>query len=533
MFTYIHGYNSIYWKGLIKRGLVDNTSGVKITQCVFNHESDCFNVIANTGSELYEIIRESNRTFYVDRLLGGVFFHGYKFDKRIIAMYKNMLNDKFLGFQMHEWISNLNSDWYRLTEANCIGGSAEVITKAILEKYPYKFPFLETHSAEEFSRLKKPDNAKELIIQAKLNFEKRQGECDGLLLPADSYFMAPKVEIALGAKQLMPEVGAQIPNTRIQLAYTRGMASTNGITWGIYYEPWGGEPFGSCNYKRDGMNEWNISNNGDFAFGQYGENGGSSRSLQKRIHRYAFMSGASYISEEWGVCNTFYDWIDFDLSPYGRVKKEFLDFINKMPQPIPFNPIALVLPNDLEVFDISYSHEYPNKYLNMTVDPYMSDKLKKIWHNLNIIFQNSTDALYKEDRIMQNSKYPDIFDIIHADDKSAMYKYDHIIDLTGDIADLENKVNDLLPCHVEGNVHWLISQTDTEWIISIFNNSGVSRTVEKGDVYDETASTVAKISLKNNKSLKHLDGSEKITKKGGGYDVELSAGDWIIASFCK
>ena len=529
MFTYIHGYHPACWRGLVQRGLIDDTSGVKLAQCCFHAAADCFNAVAAPGGELHGIVKEANRAFYVDRLQGGVFFHGYTFDKRLVALYQAMLGDTFYGFQMHEWMSNISSDWSRLAEAGCIGKSAGEITRAILEKYPYAFPFLEAHSAEEYSRLERPETPKALVEQATALFAKRQGECDGLLLPADSYFMAPRIELALGARRLMPEVGAQIPDTRVQFAYTRGMARAKGIPWGAYYEPWGGDPFGTCNYKRDGGNEWNLPDDGSFPFDQHGESGGSSRSLQARIHRYAFMSGAGFVSEEWGLCNTFYDWEDFELSPYGRVKKDFIDFTRRMPEIKPYNPVALTLPRDLEVLEIGHS---PNRYLNFPADPQTADTLKKVWENLGAIFQNP-NAGRAEGRIMQNSGFPDAFDILHADDEAAAGKYKHAVDLTGSIAGLGETVDRLMPCRVTGNVHWLVSQTDKEWLISIFNNNGVLRSVEKGETLDDTAGVSAEMVLKNGGELKWLDGSRQATQNDGVWRVALPAGGWFIASFPK
>ena len=46
---------------------------------------------------------------------------------------------------------------------------------------------------------------------------------------------------------------------------------------------------------------------------------------------YSFLSGAEFISEEWGLCNVFENWETFPLSPYGEVKKRFVEFLAKFP----------------------------------------------------------------------------------------------------------------------------------------------------------------------------------------------------------
>ena len=99
-----------------------------------------------------------------------------------------------------------------------------------------------------------------------------------------------------------------------------------GKGFGVYYEPWRGSNV--CTFCGN-MNEWGIDENSDFPFRPYGPNGGTSRSLQKRIYLYAYLSNAEYIAEEWGGYNTFNNIENFELSSYGIVKKEFIDFCDK------------------------------------------------------------------------------------------------------------------------------------------------------------------------------------------------------------
>ena len=105
-------------------------------------------------------------------------------------------------------------------------------------------------------------------------------------------------------------------------------------------------------------NEWAIGEKSDFPFRPVGPNGGSSRSLQKRVFLYAYLNNAQFISEEWGLYNTFYDCDNFVLSPYGETKKEFLDFVDKY-QDIgeKLAPVAAVLPENIPVFNNCYDEE--------------------------------------------------------------------------------------------------------------------------------------------------------------------------------
>lgn len=68
---------------------------------------------------IYFMMLENPMPMYIDRLQGGVVFEGYKYDWRLVDRYREMLGEKFFGFQMHEWMSNYASDLQRISE--CIG----------------------------------------------------------------------------------------------------------------------------------------------------------------------------------------------------------------------------------------------------------------------------------------------------------------------------------------------------------------------------------------------------------------------------
>ena len=76
---------------------------------------------------------------------------------KLIKEYKRLLGDKFLGFQMHEWMNNLASDLRRINE--CIGDlpwTEENITKSVMRKYPMNYLWLEAKSAKEYALCDNP-----------------------------------------------------------------------------------------------------------------------------------------------------------------------------------------------------------------------------------------------------------------------------------------------------------------------------------------------------------------------------------------
>lgn len=541
MFTYIHCYMPQTFDAYVKKGFFGKNDGVKIHQIISLNDSKKFNMMAAKGSVLHSIIKNLNCFFYVDRLQGGCFYEDYPFDLELISEYQNILGDKFLGFQMHEWMSNFKSDLDRITSC-CADWNQESIEKSILKTYPYPYVYLESQTVAEFSSKNNPQTIEEFLKQSVEMFSKRQKSVNGLILPCDSAYMAPKLEIELGAKTITPEIGAQTANTRIQISYMRGMSRAYGIPFGTYYEPWGGAPFSACYYKKDNINEWGIGESKDFPFVTQGENGGSSRSLQKRLHLYSYLSGARFISEEWGMCNTFYDWNDFEITPYGKVKLDFLRFVDRNPDiGKQYTPIAVVLPSDLRVLDL-FSKE--DEYLGYPVSGDKLNTIKIVRKGLEILFAASSDMLGNETKSMVNSRMPDAFDIIHEDNTAALKNYEYLVDLTSnplfskkhnnicDIHDVTDILHLLLPVNVKGDIHWFVNKkTDGRWLLTIFNNSGIDRSVEKGELTIPEAAKSVEIFMKDGATLKRIEGSDKISFNDNKYTVTIDGGDWFFAEF--
>ena len=559
MFHFIHGYipGTYYWDGLVKRGLIDDSSGVKLIQHALTKPASCFNEAAIIGSPLFEVIREANRPFYLDRLQGGSYYYDYPFDSSLIDRYIEILGKRFLGFQMHEWASNFKQDWQRIQVVmEDEEWDAEKLTERFLSRFPYPYVYLESQSVQEFAAMKhrRPRSAEEMLSLLRTLFLHRRDKVKGCLLPADSYYMATKLEIDAGVTHILPEVGSQISFTRIQIALARGCCKSKGLTWGVYYEPWGGDPFSTCLYKTDEKNEWDIDTTGkDFPYTSNGANGGSSRSLQRRILFYSYLSGATYISEEWGVCNTFYDWMDFELSPYGRVKKDFLDFTQRYPDiGEPFTPFALVLPKELPVFDLSWLNGSLDFYLSFPASESVKNQTKPIVDICRLIYGSGKSSYGNESHVMTNSSFGDLFNFVYEDDGNLFDRYQYVIDLTGkedfsvrysSYADqilsgkdvdslavwLRNQMQELLPFRIEANnLHWLVNRCKNSWIVAFFNNDGVLQTGEQGEVHFPEADAPVYLELPANMEPDLLYGQIIPERNGGQLSFLVPAGQLVI-----
>lgn len=545
MFTYFHGYYPGLFTQYDKSGLLNKNSGVRFCQSIDIDESLKFNNLAAKGGELYNLVKYNNLPFYIDRLQGGCFIEKYPYDKELIKEYKNFLNDKFFGFQMHEWSGNYFSDIKRIEACGCTEWTKDAIQKALLGKFKFNHIYLESMSADEIASFKKAENHKEYIKVLEWLFEDRQKYADGDLLTCNSSFQPLNLEFKRGLKRTMPEIGAQTPDARFQLAYARGMSKAYGAQFGAYYEPWGGSPFSTCCYHRNGKNEWNIENE-SFPFSAMGENGGSSRSLQERLHMYAYFAGAQFISEEWGVCNTFYDWNDFELTPYGKVKRDFIKFTEKYSDiGTPVTPIAVVLPENLLIFDSLHTKE--NTYIGFDLENPRAKEINNIRKVLHKLFCESGEMSGNETMTLLNCTLPDVIDVVHAD-KFNYNDYEYFVDLSG-CSEFSNKyaskickpddlpaiLDKILPFTAHGNaMKQLTKLSDGSYYLLLSNNSGVERSVGGGEKFLQDANSVVNITLKNGYSFVKKEGEGSLhLNNDNTYTINIPAGKWILCHIGK
>lgn len=538
---FFHSYHPETWQAQIDCGLVREGDGVRFPQSLLVKKEFAFNA-QTKGSELYEYMKKTRAPFYIDRLQGGAYIEEYPYDMALVDEYREMLGENFYGWQMHEWLSNYVNDLKRVKDVPDAEWSVEAIKRAVFEKYPGKYLFLESMSAEEMYEHGKPKNADEHIANMTDIYKKRL-RTHGELVPCDSFFIAYDLEFQNGARVVMPEVGAQTPDMRLQIGYARGEAKAYGKEFGAYYEPWGGSPFSACCYQKDERNEWGIGEAADFPFVTAGPNGGSSRSLQWRVMLYAYLSGATMISEEWGLCNTFIDWENFELSPYGKVKKEFLDFVRKYDDiGEKLAPAAVILPSEMTVLD---NIREPYLYCGYKIDAKYRCKLEYIKDSVKRVFSVPTEFLGTEYKTLINSHMPDAVDMLNAGEgkEDVINSYRYLVDLTCDkdfakthkncvrIDDLADLLRDALPCTVEG-MHWFVNEREGGgYYLTVFNNVGIERSVAKGEISLDAGRRSAKVTFKNGAEPTMLEGNGELTPHGDAYTLTLPAGGFAFIRF--
>ncbi len=570
---FFHVYNEECFKGLEKNGLLNKDTGFKIQQSRNVPKERQFNTIAAKGGALHSLVKNNNIPFYIDRFGGGAPFYYTKFDKELISEYKNLLGDWFLGFQYHESASNvIGHDWANLVKHMGSKGPYdvnEIRKKAICPYFP-KNAYGEViyniamATPEFYASKTMPENREEFLKQIAELFKWVMDSTDNNVLPCDSYFLATKYQNDLGMRTFMPEIGCQIPRTRIAVALARGIARMSGKTWGTYYECWRPRPGQGATmpcFNDDPINEWYAAQSSAVDdFTSCGENGGSSRLLQNRLYYYSLMSGAHYMGEEWGLNCSYTDMKDFTLSTYGEVKKDFINTAlnyRGMDAKIPF---AIVLPTDYAFVEIAGTlldlkgqdrqiGEHRDQYLELDITDTEKAYFGHIEDVLKLFFGRYKDIYGNEGHVMTNSRFGDVVDILYEDaPEEAFARYEYLIDATKEGKFAKAKANsglkiltsedfdklhhtmkeltkEYMPCYVD-DLHWLVSTDENgQNYLSIFNNEGNERSLEAGDTIDTKADKCVTVTFKNEVNLDLVKSSLGSATVIGGRKVEIAKVD--------
>ncbi len=574
---FFHVYNEHCFRGLEKNGLLNEDTGFKI-QHVFSLPKEMkFNDLAAKGGKLYNLIKDGNIPFYVDRIAGGVTYHKYPFDKDLIREYNEILGDWFLGFQLHESGSNRRrAEWPRMIKV--MGGKGPYdlgemrakmrSTSAVTPEGVYLYTASQD-SLEFYSKKVYAETYQEFMEEMKELFRRRLEDTDGHILPCDSFYVATKLQDEMGMKTFMPEVGSQIPLMRQEVALARGMAKAKGKTWGTYYECWAVSPDEKCSmpcYNTDPVNEWYLTqetHTDDFT--SFGKNGGSSRLLQDRIYHYALMSGADYFSEEWGLNCSYSDMDDFSLSEYGMTKKKFIGEAMGLRNVKAVVPFAIVLPKAYAcmelpgIFDEVTLGKHRDTYLESPLNAEEKRYFGHVEDVLKLFFARNGQFFGNEGHVMTDSRFGDVMDILYEDAPAeALQRYEYLIDASpdGDFAramegkglqilesgDLEKMavtveklIPNCMPCYAD-KLHWLVSASeDGRRFVSLFNNEGNHRSTEHGDVIDSSADQVVTLTFKTAAQPRIVSESVMpctiVKKDGCTYQVKVPAAGFVVLEY--
>ena len=576
---FFHVYNEKYLPGLEKNGILNKDTGFKIQHDFPMPEEAKFNKIAAKGGKLYNLLKENNYPFYVDRIAGGTTWHTYAFDRELIQEYKNLLGEWFLGFQLHESGSNRRRDeWPRMIKAMGSKGPYDreklgevMLSETAMTPDGTRLHAFSQDTVDYYANKVYAETYPEFVEEMKELFSRRMADTDYAILPCDSYFLATKLQDEMGMQTFMPEVGCQIPLMRLAVALARGVAKAAGKTWGAYYECWREVPgVGYCMpcFNSDPSNEWYLPQSmhcDDFS--SYGENGGSSRLLQNRIYYHALMSGADYFSEEWGLNCSYSDMETFQLSEYGQVKKDFIDKALTLQNIKARIPFAIVLPKVYscielpDIFTPWIIGEHRADYLSSPLNEEEQHYFGHIEDVLKLFFARYGEQYGNESHVLTNSRFGDVVDIIYDDAGGDAFRaYDYLIDATPDSkfakamegsdmqvlesADLEKlaaavqeRIPQVLPCCVN-DLHWVVSTGENDrQFVTIFNNEGNERDLDQGNIIHHEADRKVVVSFHEPVALNIVAQSAMASRievqTELSYTVEVPAAGFVVIEFIR
>ena len=149
----------------------------------------------------------------------------------------------------------------------------------------------------------------------------------------------------------------------------------------------------------------------------------------------------------------------------------------------------------------------------------------------------------REQRTLGNYRVPDAVDMLDEGDGHAMADYEYLVDLTGDptfslrhpnvIAptDVPARLEELVPCRVEGELHYVINRRGTDgYYLTVFNHGGVTRSVSDGERVLPEAERTVRITPKGGRTLRPLEGSDRVCCEDGTYTVTIAGGDFFFAA---
>jgi hypothetical protein len=514
-FFFLFGYDPIYWRGLRKHGLVDEYAGARLIQCLFTPRHRCFNQFAAPGGCLHEEVWLQRRPLLIDRGCGGINYEDYPFDGRLLDAYARRLGDRFLGVQLHEWVCNTGNDWDRISRMWPKDRPVEL--KPLQEAFDWRTPAtcLETGDPHDFVGQRFPRTPEEFALACRGFFRRKLKDFHGHLASVPSTGLGHAKAMRWGAQVVMPEHGHHIPMARIHTAAARGAVRQEGRgSFGSYFAPWANSPDSVICYTPFSLWYSPAEALCGEAFKWRG-NGGCSRAFQRRLFWWAYLTGARFLAEEWGPENTFFDWKGFDLTSYGQVVVDFLDFVRSHGRGRLVTPAAVVIDREGFCLDTYFLAGQRKKWLGFYEPTAHQQAMSEFFRQL----IGHKDSPPNDDaRVLPASPMPDAFDVVLDDAPAEFLSRYAVLAYVGERPDrfrrklrgcsaqsifLEDPARTArefteatlarLPLRVEGPVNWLLCRKKDSLQVGIFNPAGVTTDFHKGERSEAKAVATASI----------------------------------------
>ncbi len=305
---------------------------------------------------------------------------------------KKINPEGFFGCLHHEWDSNFQilctvSDWED--------------TGKVWEKNKSKLP------PSPIDRIKSRKLWERL-------FKRLPGVKDNMAMPENSWRQGDHYAMDWGAP--MPYIESTpngSPSMQTQIAFARGAARQFGTPWAQYLSLCLDQS--APNYFF-GQTRYDIS---EQTWGRYPESG-ASWLLYKRMLMYSYFCGAGLFHLELSpdadlIPDNKFE--NFEISPHGQIVADWLDMHHSFSErAVPYAPIAILLDVD-HGYAVPYQNCYAygrSGYQTWIKTPYDEDD-KMVAAFFNEIFPVVRQRIERDNFLMTNSHYGDLFDVIVSD----------------------------------------------------------------------------------------------------------------------
>lgn len=258
------------------------------------------------------------------------------------------------------------------------------------------------------------------------------------------------------------EIGENIHNYQLQLAFNRGAARQYGKPWFVDVSAW----FGG------GITDYSAAK----PWGEYsGPDNGHSLSLYRRTYFTSYMAGTSALIAEASGVNFFLQELDgtncFLPSPLGLVGQEFYNFTQRHPDPgIPYTPFGLLL----DYYHGTYSGHNDRKAFDYF--PYDSGDLMS-WTLENMFFPGCWD-ISQEKTALTSSPFGDTCDVLLQDANQTCLATYPILVPTGSIIFTKTEIQQIVKYVTEGGVLLLNRAYANQFPANFLNAVGTSTIFE-------------------------------------------------------
>lgn len=504
--TFLQFGDPVFRAGLAQHDMLDD-AGYRLLHTGFRTQTfgDAW-----TASPLLESARSSGRPYYIDRITGGMPFQSLEGIGAIAATLKDDPN--FLGFQAHEWGNSPTHDYHRIQQLILEKGKPFNAASFAAFEGRTATPYFSGGDFGIYNDLYRPlESQSDVEAYLESYFKKLIALTDGQLISVTGHGQLYHTALRLGARNVMAEIGNQVPLTAFQIACVRGAARQHGKPFGTYYETWGGTPMG-CVCATSFSPWWPLEPEIKERMDGYniGPQYGSGRSLQRRLMYYAWLSGSAWWSEEWGAENYFSDWESYPLTAYGTVTRDFQAVTRGLPAPRPVVPVAVVMPPDTFGIDIRYMAGYANTLWRIAPGDAFHDLLRRFGK---AFFAPQAAGGGSDAQNLTPSPWIGCFDVFDAKvAESVLGEYACAVYFDAEQAaasghpnpvvfdampESESRIREAivhaLPYRVTGTVGVAQARCSDRYVLGVFNNLGMTKTAQ-GEQADPEATQLATVS---------------------------------------